>query len=210
MGRRSRRPAAPSAVIVVDTTVWIDFLEARGTAFDRHLTELVETDAPIALVDIVYCEVLQGIRDDDAYQRTRVSLRAHPILQPGGLETFETAANLYRAARRRGLTVRRSVDCLIAAICLESGAEIYHNDRDFDALASVSDLAIYHPAGASANSQPFLTLRRSDRIRDRKCSIRSSVDSFRPFRIPRVRCGSRRPRLAFPRQPSTSAACKRR
>ena len=146
MGRRSRRPAAPSAVVVVDTTVWIDFLEARGTAFDRHLTELVETDAPIALVDIVYCEVLQGIRDDDAYQRTRVSLRAHPILQPGGLETFETAANLYRAARRRGLTVRRSVDCLIAAICLESGAEIYHNDRDFDALASVSDLAIYHPA----------------------------------------------------------------
>ena len=62
MGRRSRRPAAPSAVIVVDTTVWIDFLEARGTAFDRHLTDLVETDAPIALVDIVYCEVLQGIR----------------------------------------------------------------------------------------------------------------------------------------------------
>src|SRR5437870_10918966 len=84
MGRRSRRPAAPSAVIVVDTTVWIDFLEARGTAFDRHLTELVETDAPIALVDIVYCEVLQGIRDEEAYHRTRVSLRAHPILRPRG------------------------------------------------------------------------------------------------------------------------------
>jgi hypothetical protein len=67
-------------------------------------------------------------------------------LRPRGLETFETAANLYRTARRRGLTVRRSVDCLIAAICLESGAEIYHNDRDFDALASVSDLAVYRPA----------------------------------------------------------------
>ena len=133
-------------MIVVDTTVWIDFLEARGTAFDRHLTDLLEADAPIALVDIVYCEVLQGIRNEDTFQRTRVSLLAHPILRPRGLETFETAANLYRRARRRGLTIRRTVDCLIASTCLEAGAEIYHNDRDFDALARVSDLAIYRPA----------------------------------------------------------------
>ena len=133
-------------MIVVDTTVWIDFLEARGTAFDRHLTDLLETDAPIALVDIVYCEVLQGIRNEDTFQRTRVSLLAHPILRPRGLETFETAANLYRMARRRGLTIRRTVDCLIASTCLEAGAEIYHNDRDFDARARVSDLAIYRPA----------------------------------------------------------------
>ena len=132
-------------MIVVDTTVWIDFLEARGTAFDRHLTDLLEKDAPIALVDIVYCEVLQGIRNEDTFQRTRVSLLAHPILRPRGLETFETAANLYRMARRRGLTIRRTVDCLIASTCLEAGAEIYHNDRDFDALARVSDLAIYRP-----------------------------------------------------------------
>ena len=131
-------------MIVVDTTVWIDFLEGRGSAFDRHLTELVEVDASLALVDIIYCEVLQGIRDEETYQRTRVSLRAHPILRPHGLETYETAANLYRAARRRGLTIRRSVDCLIAATCLEAGAEIYHNDRDFDALARVSDLMIHH------------------------------------------------------------------
>jgi predicted nucleic acid-binding protein len=138
-------------VIVVDTTVWIDFLEARGTAFDRHLTELLESDAPLALVDVVYGEVLQGIRDDDIYQRIRAGLLAHPILRPRGLETFETAANLFRAARRRGLTVRRSVDCLIAATCLEAGAQLYHNDRDFDSLARVSDLAIYRgPAGTGA------------------------------------------------------------
>lgn len=132
-------------MIVVDTTVWIDFLEARGTTFDRQLTDLVENDAPIGLVDIVYCEVLQGIRDEDTYQRTRSSLLAHPILRPRGLETFETAANLYRTARRRGLTIRRSVDCVIAAMCLEAEAEIFHNDRDFDALARVSDLKIYRP-----------------------------------------------------------------
>jgi len=132
-------------VIIVDTTVWIDFLEARGTMFDHHLTELLQSGAAIALVDIVYCEILQGIRDDDVYDRTRVGLRAHPILRPRGIETFEAAANLYRAARRRGLTVRRTVDCLIAATCLEAGAEIYHNDRDFDALAQVSELTVYRP-----------------------------------------------------------------
>ena len=132
-------------MIVVDTTVWIDFLEGKGTAFDRHLAELLEAEAPLALVDIVYCEILQGIRDEQTYQRTRLSLLAHTILRPRGLATFETAAHLYRAARRRGLTIRRSVDCVIAATCLETDAEIYHNDRDFDALASVSNLRIYHP-----------------------------------------------------------------
>ena len=132
-------------MILVDTTVWIDFLEARNTPFDRHLTMLLENDAPIALVDLVYCEILQGIRDDETYARTRAGLRAHLIVRPRGLETFETAANLYRTARRRGLTVRRSIDCVIAATCLEIGAELYHNDRDFDALATVSALAIYRP-----------------------------------------------------------------
>ena len=132
-------------MIVVDTTVWIDFFEARDTAFDRHLTALLEEDAPLALVDIIYCEILQGIRDDEVYEQMRTSLLAHPILRPRGLETFESAAHLYRRARRRGLTIRRTVDCLIAAMCLESDAEIYHNDRDFDAVARVSDLKVYRP-----------------------------------------------------------------
>src|SRR5437667_4105203 len=98
MGRRSRRAATPPTVIVVDTTVWIDFLEARGTAFDRHLTELVETDAPIALVDIVYREVLQGIGGEHAYRRTRASVLAHPDFRPRGVESVDTAVNLYGTA----------------------------------------------------------------------------------------------------------------
>ena len=133
-------------MIVVDTTVWIDFFEAKGTRFDRQLTKLIEGDDLIGLVNVVYCEVLQGIRSDDVYQRTRRALLAHPILQARGLETYEAAANLYRTARRHGLTIRSTVDCLIAAVCLEAGAEIFHNDSDYDALARVSPLMIYHPA----------------------------------------------------------------
>jgi len=73
-------------------------------------------------------------------------LLAFPILRPRSLDTFDGAATLSRRARRRGLTVRRSADCLIAAICVEAGAQLFHNDRDFDALARVSDLEIYRPS----------------------------------------------------------------
>ena len=93
-------------MIVVDTTVWIDFLEARETPFDLHLEELVNRAESICLTDLIYCEVLQGILDENKFRRTRNILRAHPILQMRGLRTFEHAANIYRACRRRGFTIR--------------------------------------------------------------------------------------------------------
>jgi predicted nucleic acid-binding protein len=130
-------------MIVVDTTVWIDFFRETHSAFDRHLAGMIEEQAPVALTDIIYCEVLQGIRDDAQYQQTRDLLRAFPILRVHGLDTFERAATLYRACRKRGLTIRRTADCLIAATCLEAGAALYHNDRDFDAIAKVAPLGIY-------------------------------------------------------------------
>ena len=130
-------------MIVVDTTVWIDFLEGRDTAFDRGLTVLIEQGSRVALTDLIYCEVLQGIADEPLYRRTRDLLRAYPILRVRGLGTFERAANVYRACRKKGLTIRKTADCLIAATCLEAGAELYHNDRDFDAIARVEKLRIY-------------------------------------------------------------------
>jgi hypothetical protein len=131
-------------VIVVDTTVWIDFLEERDTTFDLHLKRLVEEGASLALTDIIYCEVLQGIREDKTYRRTREILHAYPILRVQGLKTFDRAAAVYRDCRKKGLTIRSTVDCLIAATCLEADAEIYHNDRGFDAIARVSGLKLYH------------------------------------------------------------------
>ena len=132
-------------MIVVDTTVWIDFLEARGTPFDLHLKALIEKEESLALTDVIYCEVLQGVLDDAKFRRTREILRAYPILRIRGLRTFERAANLYRACRKKGLTVRKTVDCLIAATCMDAGAQLYHNDRDFEVLAKVNGLRIYSP-----------------------------------------------------------------
>jgi predicted nucleic acid-binding protein len=132
-------------VIVVDTTVWIDFLEARDTPFDLHLKDLIERGESLGLSDLIYCEVLQGILNDNRFRQTRNILRAYPILRVRGLRTFEAAADIYRACRRRGFTIRKTADCLIAATCLEARAELYHNDRDFEAIARVRGLKVYRP-----------------------------------------------------------------
>jgi len=138
-------------VIVVDTTVWIDFLEAKGTPFDLHLTGLIQREETLALTDLIYCEVLQGIVDEADFRRIRTILQSYPILRMRGLDTFERAARIYRECGRQGFTIRKTADCLIAATCLEAGAELYHNDRDFEAIAKVRGLKIYRPKNLEKN-----------------------------------------------------------
>ena len=133
-------------MIVVDTSVWIEFFKGTGSSFDQHLAELIRVDAPIALTEVVYCEVLQGIRDDSVHTRVREILQAFPVLLLDGLRSADQAIALYRACRRRGFTIRSTVDCLIAAVCLDAGAELFHHDRDFDVLAKVADLKLYSPS----------------------------------------------------------------
>lgn len=133
-------------MIVVDTAIWIELLEARGTRDHLHLRRLIERGVPIGLTDIIYCELLQGIIEEVKYRGIREVLLTYPILQVGGLRTFEHAAQIYRACRRRGFTVRNTLDCLIAAICVESGAELYQNDRDFEVIAKVQGLRLYRPS----------------------------------------------------------------
>lgn len=130
-------------MIVVDTTVWIDFLEARNTQYDRKLKALIEDGTSVGLTDLIYGEILQGIRDDAKFSQIREMLQAFPILRVRGLRTFEHAAVIYRACRKRGLTIRSTIDCIIAATCIESGAELYHNDRDFETIASLHNLRIH-------------------------------------------------------------------
>ena len=78
-------------MIVVDTSVWIDFLEARETSFDIHLTELIQRGEALALTDLIYCEVLQGISEDAEFRRVRSILQSYPILRMRGLATFESS-----------------------------------------------------------------------------------------------------------------------
>jgi predicted nucleic acid-binding protein len=134
-------------VIVVDTTVWIDFFNGAGTPEDHHLQQLITAGGSLALTDLIFCEILQGIRQDAVLERTRRLLLWYPILRMRRLTTFEHAARLYRTCRKQGLTVRKTIDCLIAALCIEEDVELFHKDADFEAIARVAPLRIYRRPG---------------------------------------------------------------
>ena len=134
-------------MIVVDTTVWIDFFRGSGTPEDVHLQRLIAERRSIALTDLIFCEILQGIREDAEFARTRRILLLYPILRLQRLATFEHAARIYRACRRQGLTIRKTIDCLIAALCIAEAVELFHKDTDFNAIAQVAPLKIHRLPG---------------------------------------------------------------
>jgi predicted nucleic acid-binding protein len=145
MDRRPRGDAGGSAstaivpMILVDTSVWIEVFRARRP---------LELESVVAFEEVVTClpvvqEVLQGFGEERAFRVARDSMAALPIVEsPLTLALVDEAVALYRTARRAGLTVRSSVDCLIAAAALRNDLEVLHCDRDFDALSRVSGLRV--------------------------------------------------------------------
>lgn len=130
-------------MIVVDTTVWVDFLNGRDTRHVDELVRLVGADEGVALTDVILTELLQGIRSDKDYREVGSRLEAFDILRLDTLDDFRRAADLYRTARRRGVTVRKTLDCLIASVCIRESVALHHNDTDFDHLARCSDLQVH-------------------------------------------------------------------
>lgn len=127
-------------MILVDTSALIEFLNRTGSQAGVTLERLISDNAEVALADIVLTEVLQGIRDDREHRAMQASLSAFPCLSLSGRQSYLAAVDLYRACRKRGFTVRRTVNLLIAQTALEHDAELLHNDRDFDVLAEVCGL----------------------------------------------------------------------
>jgi len=126
---------------VVDTSVWIDLFANRGSPQVRVLESLIERREDICVCGIILTEVLQGIRDEKEYSDTK-SMLANLIFLPMTRETFLLAASIYRSLRARGITIRNSVGCMIAAVCIENKVQLLHNDRDFDLLAAHFDLQV--------------------------------------------------------------------
>lgn len=126
-------------MILVDTSVWIELFRAprpRDDAIDLDLGEVV-TCLPVVQ------EVLQGFDDQRAFHIAREAMLALPMVEsPLADEVYQLAIDLYRSARRSGLTVRSSVDCLISACALRNSLTVLHHDRDFDALARIAPLEV--------------------------------------------------------------------
>jgi predicted nucleic acid-binding protein len=124
-------------VLLVDTSVWIEVFR-KPSRF--KLESVVDVDEIVTCLPVIQ-EVLQGFLDERAFRLARESMFALPVVEsPLRSEVFEEAAQLYRSARRAGVTIRSGVDCLIATCALRHGLQVLHHDRDFSLLARVSPL----------------------------------------------------------------------
>ena len=133
-------------MVIVDTTVWIDYL--RGTENPQtHWLDRELGRQRMGLTDLILCEVLQGIRDQSTFVQVRDNLLKFHVFQTGGTDSAVAAAENYCFLRQRGYTVRKTVDCWIATFCLLSGHKLLHRDRDFDPFEKLLGLQVVHAEG---------------------------------------------------------------
>ncbi len=121
-------------MVIVDTTVWIDYLRGSSTPQTDWLDAAL-TRQRLGITDLILCEVLQGVRDRAEMRRTRKQLLSLEVHAGVGPEIALAAAENYRLLRLRGITVRKTIDCLIATFCIRHRHELLHDDRDYAPFA---------------------------------------------------------------------------
>jgi hypothetical protein len=132
-------------VILVDTSAWIEFQRATKSWADQRLVEAIERDDPLATVGIVQLELLAGARDErQAHDLGRLLGRCEFLPVEEAID-YRAAASLYRECRRRGTTIRRLPDCLIAAVAIRTGSDLLHHDSDFEAIGQHCALTTVQP-----------------------------------------------------------------
>jgi hypothetical protein len=121
-------------VIVVDSTVWIDFLNGRNLPHVQHLRALLG-EREIVIGDLMLCEVLSGLGNEREAAQVEALLRRFEIAPMGGEAIAVIAARNFRKLRARGVTIRKTIDLLIGTWCIENRCPLLHNDRDFRPMA---------------------------------------------------------------------------
>lgn len=129
-------------MILVDTSIWISFFNKGISPQAKKLKTLIEQEEDICLVDLILTEILQGIRDDRLFEKTKVLLLNFPVFKPESIETYINAAKIYRQCRKQGSTVK-TIDAIIASIALENDLIVFHNEKDFDHIAKYTGLRIF-------------------------------------------------------------------
>lgn len=128
-------------MLVVDSSVWIDFFAGHAGAARNTLRALLaDGEVRIVVPDLVMFEVLRGFRYERDFRQARTLMETLSIEPVGGAELALEAAQHYRSLRARGTTVRSGIDVLIAAFCIDRGYALLHRDRDFDAFERVRGL----------------------------------------------------------------------
>ena len=130
--------------VIVDSSVWIDALNPkRETPEKKLLIQMIQNDYPIFLCPVIYQEILQGIREEKTFAEIKLILQQFRMINIDIMHVTNYAVDLYRCLRKKGITVRKSVDCLIASYAIIADMYLLHNDKDFDQIAGESRLKIY-------------------------------------------------------------------
>jgi predicted nucleic acid-binding protein len=128
-------------LILVDSSVWIDYFQGTITPQTEMLDGLLGRE-PLAIGDLILTEVLQGFSSERDFNKARKMLTALKVVELGGQETAIQAARNFRTLRALGVTVRKTIDTVIATRCIESGFDLLHSDRDFDPFAKYLGLRV--------------------------------------------------------------------
>lgn len=131
-------------MVIVDSSVWIGYVGAHENEHTLWLKQRIG-QSEIGLTDMILLEVLQGTRDDKTFQQVQNRLIQFNIFDTGGQKLAIKAAENYRFLRKRGHTIRKQIDCLIATFCIDEGYSLLHQDRDFDAFEQYLGLYVVHP-----------------------------------------------------------------
>ena len=120
-------------MILVDSSVWIDYFGGAASPEADRLDALLGVE-PLVTGDLILAEVLQGFAADRDFQHARTLLESFEVVALAGREVCIEAAQNFRTLRRKGVTIRKTIDTIIATCCIRNGYVLLHNDRDFDAF----------------------------------------------------------------------------
>jgi len=129
-------------MVLVDTSVWVDYFNGVDTAETDYLDGLLGSGR-ILTGDLILAELLQGFARDGDYRRARALLRDIPYVDLVGRDIASAAAVNYRRLRRRGITVRKTIDVIIGTFCIMNDHELLHCDRDFEPLEGMLGLRVF-------------------------------------------------------------------
>ena len=118
-------------MILVDSSTWVDYFRGVSTTQTAKLDRLLDSE-PLAIGDLILAEVLQGFTNNSDFNKAKGLLTSLDVVDIGGVDIAIQAAKNFRTLRGFGITVRKTIDTLIATRCIESGYVLLHNDRDFE------------------------------------------------------------------------------
>lgn len=130
-------------MMIVDSNTWADFFNGAPSPHAERLDLALRDEDDLAVLPIIITEVLQGFRSDTGFQRARRILVSLPVVQPT-VECHVRAARLFRSLRKKGVTVRGAVDCVIAQTSMDIAAELLSPDSDFQHIARHTALRLWH------------------------------------------------------------------